>query len=64
MTNKPENPELLYVGKECLSLRDYFAGQCLTFMGNYLQGQEEEMAEISYKIADCMLKERAKQDKE
>ena len=45
------------------SLRDYFVGQALSGMGEYLMKNRDEvnkLAESCYKIADALLEQRTK----
>lgn len=45
-----------------MTLRDYFAGQVLiaTYMNGFAGPNDDQRAEICYRVADAMLKERAK----
>lgn len=46
-----------------MTLRDYFAGQALAGMGEYLMKNRDEvnkLAESCYKIADALLEQRTK----
>ena len=45
------------------SLRDYFAGQVLAGMGEYLMRNKDNLNEIAktcYKVADAMIEEKTK----
>jgi len=50
-----------------MSLRDWFAGQIIggifsdSRMVNYMGNKNHDVAEIAYRIADVMLKERGKE---
>lgn len=49
------------LGIECMSLRDYFAGQVLGSLGNnVLEGETSRAVEYCYEMADLMMKEREK----
>jgi hypothetical protein len=56
--------EEVYVAKDGMSLRDYFAGQVLAnaalMSSNWEVGNETSAARNAYVIADAMLRERAK----
>jgi hypothetical protein len=44
-----------------MTLRDYFAGQAITSLGqSWGAGHEERAAELAYRIADAMIAERSK----
>jgi hypothetical protein len=47
-----------YIG---MSLRDYFAGQAITWVGNTVDySTADQLAAMAYNVADALLRERAK----
>ena len=70
MTDKPENPSAFPVPwpdaspSLGMTLRDYFAGQALAGLCANPGGDcdAETMANVSYSLADAMLKARVKND--
>lgn len=52
---------IIGINKKIPSLRDYFAGQVLAGMGEYLMNNKDSIDEISetcYRIADSMIERR------
>ena len=50
--------------KDDITLRDYFAGQVIAGIAalEAINGSEDELAELSYFMADMLIKERDKKD--
>ena len=64
MTDKPENQNA-FPGppNHGMTLRDYFAGQALASIvgsSGFNEATHPRLAEVSYRLADAMLKERGK----
>ena len=64
MTDKPQNPDAFPLKHSSLgmTLRDYFAGQALASIvgsAEFNAATCSQLAEVSYRYADAMLKERA-----
>ena len=64
MSDKPENPNA-FPGppNHGMTLRDYYAGQALASIvgsSEFNAATCSQLAEISYRCADAMLKERSK----
>lgn len=54
---------IVAINQKIPSLRDYFAGQVLAGMGEYLMNNKDSIDEISetcYRIADSMIERRKK----